>query len=539
MSDKEPKSPEEKIKAQVEARVGDSDTCDEMKAGELPAEFIEECFKLNLRGDGMLYAALNKKRVVFNKTAAQWFAWQGHHWALDENGAQALNVVLEVAMKYEEVLLPTLFTDLKQARKNEEEATAKKLIEAIKAVNNRVKGLNGDRASKCLLWATVVDDGLSVKGEIFDCQPHLLAAKNGVVDLRSGKFRSGRHDDWLLKSIPHELDPKDWAEDHVSEAWGQYLSTSLAPLDDHKNPEKYLIEITAFMRRLLGYCITGYRTERIFPILIGDQGQNGKGVLIDLLYELFGQIAAPIPAEMLLKQKYSKNASAASPELMALKGLRIGCASETEEGRAWALSEIKRLVGGDKITARDNFDKYLTTFIPTHKLLVASNHLPKADSEDDGFWYRVAIIRFHWSFVAKPTRSGEIKRDPNLIDKLRDEAPQIIGWIIRGCLEWQQKGLDMPSAVTDEVIKYRNNQDYVGEWIKACCNTEDKTTKIKFRELYDDFEKWYKKEKGDFVISKIAFSAKLEKKGFLNEKSSQVYFYGIEPTPWIDRKDDD
>lgn len=526
------------IQDKVKERTKQKEKPPEIDIDDITPEFVKGCFDLNLRGDGMLYAALNKKRVVFNKTAGQWFAWQGHHWALDENGAQAMNVVIEVAFKYETVLLPSLFEDLKKERAVEN-GNEKKKLDEISAVNKRIKGLNGDRAQKCLLWATIVDDGLSVKGEIFDCMPHLLAAQNGVVDLRSGKFRPGRHDDWLLKSIPHDLNSKDWEEDHVSEAWGQYLTTSLAPPVDHKYREKYIKEIISFIRRLLGYFITGYRTERIFPILIGDQGQNGKGVLIDLLYELFGQLAAPIPAEMLLKQKYSKNASAASPELMALKGLRIGCASETEEGRAWALSEIKRLVGGDKITARDNFDKYLTTFAPTHKLLVASNHLSKADSEDDGFWYRVAVIRFHWSFVAKPTRPGEIKRDPNLIDKLREEAPKIIGWIIRGCLEWQDRGLDMPSAVTDEVIKYRGDQDYIGEWINACCNTEDKTTKIKFRELYDDFEKWYKKEKGDFVISKIAFSAKLEKKGFIKEKSSQVYFYGIEPTPWIDRKSDD
>lgn len=520
------------IQNKVKERTKQKEKPPETDTNDITPEVVKGCFDLNLRGDGMLYAALNKKRVVFNKTAGQWFAWQGHHWALDENGAQAMNVVIEVAFKYETVLLPSLFKDLKKERAIEN-GNEKKILDEILAVNKRIKGLNGDRAQKCLLWATIVDDGLSVKGEIFDCMPHLLAAQNGVVDLRSGKFRPGRHDDWLLKSIPHDLNPKDWETDHVSEAWGQYLSTSLAPPVGHKNSEKYLKDITAFLRRLLGYAITGYRSERIFPIFIGDKGQNGKGVLIDLLYELFGQIAAPIPAEMLLKQKYTKNASAASPEIMALKGLRIGCASETEEGRDFALSEVKRLAGGEQITARDNFDKYLTTFIPTHKLLLITNHLPKADSDDDAFWYRVAVIRYHWSFVAKPTRPNEIKRDPNLIDKLREEAPKIIGWFIRGALEWQQQGLDMPSAVTDEVLKYRGDQDTVGEWINACCDTEDKTIRIRFSELYEDYKEWYKKEKGDFVISKTSLSATLEKKGYIREKKSNVYFYGIVPIPSV------
>jgi len=39
-------------------------------------------------------------------------------------------------------------------------------------------------------------------------------------------------------------------------------------------------------------------------------------------------------------------------DLAALKGARIVCASETEEGRQWSETRVKLLTGGDKIAAR-------------------------------------------------------------------------------------------------------------------------------------------------------------------------------------------
>lgn len=500
---------------------------------ELDSDFIRQCFDLNLRGDGILYAVLNRDKFIFNQASGQWLAWQGHHWALDLNNQQALNAVWGVAIKYESIR-KTITEDLSKARAAENEALVKTLTNKRNAINTRIRGLHGNRAKDCLTWATIVDGGLSVKGDNFDRIPYLLSAQNGVVDLRSGKFRDGRQEDWLTKVVPYDLDPKYWEKDCIDEDFENFLTSSLAPPKEHKAPDLYLTNVIAYLRRLLGYAITGYRSENVFPIFVGDKAQNGKGTMVHLFYQLLGPMSKPISGEMLLKQKYSRSSAGPSPDLMELYGLRLGCASETEQGREFSMSECKRLAGGDKITARSPNDKYPICFDQTHLLLLITNHLPKADSDDPGFWYRVAIIRFHWSFVAKPTKPHEKKRLKDIDKILEKKAPQILGWIIRGSLEWHQKGLAPPEEVQEEVKQYRSNQDDVGQWIEGRCNTDDPTVKKHFKELYDPFAKWYKEFKGDHVISKTRFSNTLVKKGFLREKTSNVYFYGISVPLYLD-----
>jgi putative DNA primase/helicase len=134
-------------------------------------------------------------------------------------------------------------------------------------------------------------------------------------------------------------------------------------------------------------------------------------------------------------------------DIAGLAGARAVSAIETGKGRTWDEAKIMLLTGGDMLTARfmrqDNFD-----FVPQFKLTVAGNHKPGLRSVNEAARRRLHLVPFT---VTIPSE----RRDPQFSDKLKDEWPGVLAWMIAGCLEWQRSGLAPPAAVTAATVQAR------------------------------------------------------------------------------------
>jgi hypothetical protein len=100
------------------------------------------------------------------------------------------------------------------------------------------------------------------------------------------------------------------------------------------------------------------------------------------------------------------------------------------------------------------------TYQPQFKLLFAGNHQPTLTaSTGDAAPVQHAALHLQ---AEEP--------DFALEEKLREEAPRILGWALKGCLDWQLHGLGRPraSAATDE---YFEEQDLFGQWVEERCET--------------------------------------------------------------------
>ena len=80
-------------------------------------------------------------------------------------------------------------------------------------------------------------------------------------------------------------------------------------------------------------------------------------------------------------------------DLAMLRGARLVCATETEEGRAWAESRIKQMTGGDPISARFMRQDFFT-YVPAFKLVFVGNHKPALRNVDDAVRRRFNIVPF-------------------------------------------------------------------------------------------------------------------------------------------------
>lgn len=479
--------------------------------GGVDSAFVRRCLHANELGDGMLYAELMRGRFVYNKASAEWLAWAGHHWERDIMAAAAASVEAVAESYIDEAA--ALGREIGQAQGTDGKEAGDRLKKEQDYLYDRVRRLRSDRGRQNALKfaATNPKNQLAIRGDELDADPWLLACANGVVELKTGELRDGRRDDMLEKACPTE-----WSGiETPAPTWDGFL---LQVFSENR-------ALVDFVRRLMGYAITGLTIEHVLPILWG-QGRNGKGTLVETVSRVLGTLAGPIQSEMLLDQGRSKSSSGPSPDIMALRGLRLAFASENDEGRRFSPSRVKWLSGGDTLVGRAPHDRYETHFTPTHTLILLTNHKPHAPSDDFAFWERVALIPFDLSFVARePVAQNERPADRYLPQKLREEAPGILAWLVRGCLEWQVRGLDPPAIVKDATAEYRRDEDILSDFIEECCHV-DAGAETSAASIYTAFSEWWEQNVSKKPLSQKKFG-KMMCARFKREKVGTYKYYGV------------
>ncbi len=330
------------------------------------------------------------------------------------------------------------------------------------------------------------EPGMSASLSEFDSDPMLLGVRNGVLDLRTGQLLKMSPDVRVSKRCNVAFDPQAHCP-----RFKQFLEEIF--------PDA---EMRAFMRRFFGYCMTGMVDQQIFAFFHG-LGANGKSVLIELFAAILGDYARKIPTEMLMH--HQRNPQGPSPDIVALKGVRLAYANETEEGRRLAESRVKDLTGGDTLTGRVPYGKADITFWPTHKLIIVGNHKPEITDQSIGMWRRVVLTPFEQTIPVE-------NRDPKLLEKLKAEGPGILNWALEGLRDLQENGLQIPEKIEAATSAYRDEMDIIGEWIAENCEVGAGRT-VKKADLYIDYREWCNRN-GHQPLAQGRLTRRLRERGF-------------------------
>jgi putative DNA primase/helicase len=453
-------------------------------------EFLRQCLNNNERGDGCLFATLHRGKFLYNTTPkdGEWYAWGGNVWQRDDF-RRSVNAVEGCALEYE-AQADALKKEIRQQEKEEEEKIDKThpdywkiaLRDKFHSRADRLRSAAG--ANKVLTWAPVVAQEMACREQDFDKQPWLLPVKNGVIDLRTGTLTTGRPDDLLTRALDIEYDPR---ADYTP--WQEFL--------DEVSGDQ---ETSAFIKRSLGYAITGHSHEQYIWVFTGP-GRNGKGVLFDLLGDIMRPYYHVISRAMILEQRSEPSPSAASEHIYSLLGKRIIVGAETNKGQKIDAGAVKTLTGDDDLKCRPNFKSEIT-FKPSHTLFLHCNHVPVGLTRDFALLQRLRKIEFPFMYVDDP--AAEAKefpamasrfrlKDPNLKDKLRLVRPGILRWLVEGTREWKELGLSPPAAILDAVKELANEEDYVGRFMRDCLIhfPGDKETRVATTDVYNAFRWWW------------------------------------------------
>ena len=312
----------------------------------------------------------------------------------------------------------------------------------------------------------------------WDTDKMKLNTPNGVIDLTTGDV------------LPH--DPEQYhtkisgtvLSNNKPELWLQFLNR----IFDDKS-------ILPYLQRWCGYCLTGNTNEHALAFCYGG-GKNGKTTFTKTLFGVLGDYSHQSSFETFAEHQNTQHPTSVA----ALNGPRFALVPEVPKNRYWNEALVNQCTGGDHISAHfmrcDDF-----TFLPEFKLVVCGNHKPRLRSVNEAARRRLHLIPFE---VTIP----EAERDPHLYEKLTAEWPEILGWMVDGCLEWQQKGLAAPELVSAATCEYLDGQDKLGLWLTECCILGGSET-ASSSALYADWTQWCAGI-GEHEGSQRAFSQELE-----------------------------
>lgn len=287
----------------------------------------------------------------------------------------------------------------------------------------------------------LLTDRMETDLSLLDWNRDLINTPEGPYDLRTGELLAPDREQYMTKMTRFAPD-----FDTVPTQWLKFLDESMQGDQD----------MVTWLRRYTGYSLTGHVREQVFPMFLG-AGGNGKSVFTKVLTTLMGEYAKMADVQLFQARKMGGSDINPQREMAHLHGARLVLTSETRSGGYWDELRIKQLTGDDKIEAREIYEKKFE-YEATFSLLIVGNYAPEMHSIGDSMQRRMRLV---------PWDNRPVNKDKLLIDKLMSEAPAILGWVIRGAMEWYQHGLNEPEAIMAKTATYLEGEDVVAHWASS------------------------------------------------------------------------
>lgn len=365
------------------------------------------------------------------------------------------------------------------------EPHARFLKHAIASRDNR-------RIKAMVLLATTL---LHSDASEFDSDPFLFNTVGGVVDLRTCEILD--HDPKYRHTNMSPITP-DFDAPHPM--FDKFLDTI-----SHQDPEW-----VEYLWLQFGAASIGKTFSENLVMAYGT-GANGKSTIFNIARALFGGYATAIDANLIMSRVPTEQERGMS----MLVGKRLAIAQETDEYDRLSGSMLKRLCSTDNQIARRLY-RNAQEFTPTHTLFLATNHLPRIDSTDEGTWRRIAILPFT-AYIP------EMQRVTDYHNKLIDaEGAAILGWFCEGAMEFLSRGMtiEKPRVVVEATMEYRSSEDWFARFLGDCCldSKASKGLATAHADLYAEYQIWAR-DNGLKPITSIAFSKSIANAGYRKEKA--------------------
>ena len=329
---------------------------------------------------------------------------------------------------------------------------------------------------------------LLVEQGTLDADEFILNCPSRTCDLRKGVSAMHEHnsEDFITKQTT--VDPGT----DGTEIWQDALHTFF-------QGDVSLIE---YVKRIVGLSAVGKVYVEALIIAYGE-GRNDNSTFWNAVSRVLGNHSGNIYADM-LTVGCRRNVK---PELAEAKGKRLLIAAELEEGMRLNTSNAKQLCSTNEIYAEKKY-KDPFSYVPTHTLVLYTNHLPKVGAIDKSTWRRLIVI----PFGAKIESNADIK---NYADYLFEKAGgAILAWVIEGAKKViaDDFHITAPKKVQEAIDAYKENNDWISAFLQERCELDDAAIS-KSREVYNDYRAFCN-QVGEYARSSADFYSAIESFGF-------------------------
>ena len=333
-----------------------------------------------------------------------------------------------------------------------------KFMAALEAVRANEEGKSRNSFSNAGAYANALrivrtDPTMNIK--TFNENPNVLATHDKKKIVFSGE---GEDADYSIEELKRD--------DYVTLQLGTAVSE-----DPDKKPERFLqfLDETLppatnkgakeFLQRIFGYMLLGKPAlEQILLYFYDNKagGGTGKTTLIDTLCHVLGDYSGSVSGSRLILG-HSQHSQWKIP----LIGLRLIKVPELPKGN---IDEdlVNAMVGGEELEANPMREGSIR-FKLSAVMFVASNHAPRA-SVNTGFWRRLVLVP---CLVRKRRKDGTA--DPHLPMKLRNEAPEILRWMLDGARDYLRYGLgDVPLCFEEATRDAKDGASLIAQFMSRC-----------------------------------------------------------------------
>lgn len=411
------------------------------------------CRVLRDWGDHLRYAPQAKRWYYFEPATRQW----------DRLGPEA-----SICTRIRDEIFNSLLTEeIKAARDAGDEAREKA------AAKFQLRCLDGESAmlDKLLKNLTRTRE-LYVDENDMDAMEEFIAVENGLVNLKTRDLVPNAPDALMVKYCNVRYDPSADCP-----TWRKCVSTWFGSE-----------EVAWYMQKVLGKMLAGRPDEEAFYLLIGD-GANGKSSFLETISEVMGGYSKALSDETVIGRKGTP-ASGHRADIVRLQGARFVYCSETGSGESFRAADLKRISGGDKISARGAYAAEVKEFPARFTLFIATNFAPNMQGADNAMRRRIRLIDFPHDFENDPKyRAMRIK---GLSRVLKAERSGIFNWLLEGREGELKEGLAVPKSVQDASNAYVDSHDLVTQWFDERCEIgrPEKENDPSTKDLFESYCQW-------------------------------------------------
>lgn len=435
-------------------------------------------YDLNDTGNAHRFIELFGTDLRYNFDNKIWMIWNGRYWQYD---------VTESVKNFIEILAERMLYD--------SNAVAY-MNEKMRIIKN-VEHIYSSAGKESLLKEARHISGTPVLNSDFDKNPYLICTESGVINLKEYSVEPHSREQMISMSTNCEID-----RDNRPVRFEKFLSEIFAGNED----------VIHYVHKALGYSITNSTREQCMFILHGD-GNNGKSLLLDIIKTVLGGYGITSKPQLLTESNFGTQNS---EEIARLNGKRFCAIEEIKSGDKMDEQIVKSLTSGignqvARFLYANSFE-----FPVTCKFWMATNYEPVIRGNDKGIWRRIVKIPVPTDFTGR--------EDKDLREKLLQEIPQILGWLVEGYEMYQLEGLEQPDAIKQATADYRKEMDITQQWIDEYCECKPSYF-ARANELYDNFKAFCQRR--DQRTNQTVFGRNLGKKFRKYNSGEGIVYIGL------------